>query len=280
MSVARRRLPVGIALLVAVGLVAALAAAASAQRFFGEGNMPPRYPPPSMPDRDFAFCKLMYRSVRYEALGMGWITDYPYAGINLMFRFSDLTSAQVSLDRRGEPNHWVVALDDRELFNCPFIMAADAGTIGLSGREATQLRNYLLKGGFLWVDDFWGTAAWQHWQSEISRVLPPADYPIRDLPPEHPVFRALMYVDEVPQITAIQFWWRSGGTTSERGRDSEEAHLRAITDEHGRILVLMSHNTDVADAWEREGEDPRYFEQFSPDGYALGINVLLYAMSH
>ena len=66
-----------------------------------------------MPDRDFAFCKLMYRSVRYEALGMGWITDYPYAGINLMFRFSDLTTAQVSLDRRGEPNHWVVALNDR-----------------------------------------------------------------------------------------------------------------------------------------------------------------------
>ena len=72
----------------------------------------------------------------------------------------------------------------------------------------------------------------------------------------------------------------NGGNTSERGRDSAEAHLRAITDKNGRILVLMSHNTDVADAWEREGEDPRFFERFSPDGYGLGINVLLYAMSH
>ena len=272
------RIGVGV-LLVLVGL-GCLALTAHAQRFFGEGNMPPRYPPGSMPDRDFSFCKLMYHSVRWEALGMGWITDYPYAGINLMFRFSDLTTARVSKDHRGEPNHWVVRLTDRELFNCPFLMAADVGTIGLNAVEANQLRKYLLKGGFLWVDDFWGTSAWQHWQSEISRVLPPSQYPIHDLPLDHPVFRTLSYVDKVPQITAIQFWWRSGGTTSERGFDSEEAHLRAITDENGRILVLMSHNTDVADAWEREGEDPRYFQQFSPDGYGLGINVLLYAMSH
>jgi phosphoribosylformylglycinamidine (FGAM) synthase-like amidotransferase family enzyme len=94
------------------------------------------------------------------------------------------------------------------------------------------------------------------------------------------VFRALAFIDKVPQITAIQFWGWRGGSTSERGIDSEVAHLRAITDEHGRILVLMSHNTDVADAWEREGEDPLFFKQFSPNGYALGINVLLYAMSH
>ena len=270
----------GVTLLLVVGCLSGLAATPAAQRFFSEGRMPPRFPPSSMPDRDFAFCKLMYRQVRYEALGMGWATDYPYAGINLMTRFSELTTAQVSTDSRDDPNHWVVELTDKELFNCPFIMAADAGTIGLSNEEATQLRAYLLKGGFLWVDDFWGTPAWQHWSAEIGRVLPPSEYPIHDLPLDHTVFRALNYVDEVPQITAIQYWWRSGGSTSERGSDSEVAHLRAITDKHGRILVLMSHNTDVADAWEREGEDPRYFKLFAPNGYALGINVLLYTMSH
>ncbi len=279
-TVARRRLTRGVTLLLVAGLLSGLAASSSAQRFFSEGRMPPRYPPSMMPDRDFAFCKLMYRSVRYEDLGMGWATDYPYAGINLMIRFSELTTAQVSTDDRGEPNHWVVELTDKELFNCPFIMAADVGTIGLSSDEATQLRDYLLKGGFLWVDDFWGTPAWQHFSDEIGRVLPPSEYPIHDLPLDHPIFRTLSFVEKVPQITAIQFWWRSGGTTSERGYDSAEAHLRAITDEDGRILVLMSHNTDVADAWEREGEDPNFFKQFSPDGYGLGINVLLYAMSH
>ena len=147
-----------------------MAATPAAQRFFSEGRMPPRFPPSSMPDRDFAFCKLMYRQVRYEALGMGWATDYPYAGINLMIRFSELTTAQVSRDSRDEPNHWVVELTDRELFNCPFIMAADVGTIGLSSDEATQLRAYLLKGGFLWVDDFWGPFAWEQWAGVIGKV--------------------------------------------------------------------------------------------------------------
>ena len=241
--------------------------------------MPARYPPSSMPDRDFAFCKLQYSQVRYEQGGMGWSTDYPYAGINLMHRFSDLTTAQISLDDRNEPNHWVVELTDKELFNCPFIMAADVGTIGLSRDEVTQLRTYLLKGGFLWADDFWGTVAWGHFSREIGKVLPPSEYPINDLPLDDPVFRAQLHVTEVPQVIAWQFWV-PGRSTSERGYDSEVAHLRAIRDEHGRILVLMSHNTDIADSWEREGEDPRFFEQFSPNGYALGINVLLYAMSH
>ena len=247
----------------------------------GEGNVPPRFPPPSFPDRDFAFCKIMYDQVRTEPLGMGWSTDYPYAGINLMLRLEDLTTTRISTDQRGEPNHWVVQMTDDALFNCPFTMAADVGTIGFSAAEAARMREYLLKGGFLWVDDFWGTRAWRHWESEIARVLPPSQYPIRDVPLDHPVFRAFTHVTKVPQITAIQFWYGSRGrTTSERGADSEVAHMRAISDEHGRFLVVMTHNTDVADAWEREGDDPRFFEQFSPDGYGLGINVLLHTMSH
>ena len=247
----------------------------------GEGNFPPRFPPSTLPDRDFAFCKLMYDSVRYEELGMGWATDYPYAGINLMTRYSELTTARVSLDSRREPNHWVVRVMDDELFNCPFTMAADVGTIGLSPEEVEQLRAYLLKGGFLWVDDFWGSRAWQHWTSEIGKVLPPGRYPVIDVPLEHPVFRAFTHVTSVPQITAIQFWRGVGGrTTSERGADSAVPHFRAIADESGRFLVVMTHNTDIADAWEREADDPRFFSRFSPDGYGLGINVLLHVMTH
>ena len=271
-----------VAVLVVAFLFTGLLAVGSAQWGWGvgEGNLPPRFPPESMPDRSFTFCKLMYDQVRYEALGMGWSTDYPFAGINLMYRLEDLTSTEISTDRHGEPNHWVVRLTDPALFNCPFVMAADVGTIGLSAEEAAALRDYLLKGGFLWVDDFWGSRAWDHWVGEISRVLPPSQYPIRDVPMDHPVFRALTHVEKVPQITSIQFWYRSGGrTTSERGRDSDVAYFRAITDTHGRFLVVMTHNTDVADAWERESDDPRFFEQFSPDGYGLGINVLLYSMS-
>ena len=249
----------------------------------GEGNthFPPRFPPSSFPDGDFAFCKIMYDSVRYEELGMGWSTDYPYAGMNLMVRYAELTTARVSVDHRREPNHWVVRLTDDALFKCPFTMAADVGTIGFTGEEVQRLRAYLRKGGFLWVDDFWGSLAWEHWISEIGKVLPPEQYPVFDVPLDHPVFRAFTHVLSVPQITSIEFWRSVGGqTTSERGDDSAEPHLRAIVDEHGRFLVVMTHNTDIAEAWEREADDPHFFSTFSPDGYGLGINILLHAMTH
>jgi hypothetical protein len=267
----------------AVPLAAMVAAAAYAQMPWGlrEGRYAPRFAPPAMPDGNFTFCRAMYERVRNEPMGMGWVTDYPYAEINLMTRLSELTRTTISRDQRGQPNHWVVRLTDPALFNCPFLMASDAGTIGLSLEEREGLRRYLLKGGFLWVDDFWGTAAWEHWSSEIARVLPPSEYPILEVPCDDPVLRTQLTVEHVPQITNIQFWRSVGGTsTSERGSDSQEAHFRVIRDKQGRIMVVMTHNTDVADSWEREGEDPAFFLQFSPAGYALGINVLLHAMTH
>jgi Domain of unknown function (DUF4159) len=245
------------------------------------GGTPPRFAGPGSFDRKFSFCKIMYRSTRSEPSGIGWSTDYPYAGINLMIRLSELTKTAVSLDQAGEPNHFVVRLTDDALFECPFTMASDVGTIGFSDEEVGRLRTYLLKGGFLWVDDFWGTAAWEQWSSEISKVLPPSDYPIVDLPLDHPIFRSLFEIANVPQITNIQFWRGvRGSTTSERGRDSTEPHLRAIQDRDGRIMVVITHNTDIGDSWEREGEDRDFFNTFSPNGYALGIDVLLFAMTH
>jgi hypothetical protein len=220
----------------------------------------------------------MYRSVRGEANGMGWSTDYPYAAINLLTRVKELTKTRVSFDERGEPNYWVVRLTDDALFKCPFTMATDVGTAEFSGEEAERLRAYLLKGGFLWVDDFWGTAAWEQWSAEMRKVLP--EYQIEDVPADHPVFRSMFVLSQVPQVTSINFWRRSGGVTSERGADSPQANFRMIADEDSRIMVLMTHNTDIGDSWEREGEDREFFLRFSPNGYALGINVVLYALSH
>jgi Domain of unknown function (DUF4159) len=84
----------------------------------------------------------------------------------------------------------------------------------------------------------------------------------------------------MPQIPAISFWRRSGGGTSERGADSAEVVVRGISDARGRLMVLMTHNTDISDAWEREGEEREYFYRFSPNGYAVAINLVLYAMTH
>lgn len=269
---------------VAMLLGSGLAAIVSAQIGWGgsrRSRTAPRFKPAEHRDNGFAFCRLMYTSVRREREGYGWSTDYPAADVNFMIRFSELTSTAVDLGDRGNPNHWVVEITSPELFTCPFVLASDVGTIGLSGEEVARLREYLLKGGFLWVDDFWGDAAWAQWSAEIGRVLPPGQYPILDLPLSHPLFTAMYNIWEVPQIANIRFWRRTGGSsTSERGRDSAEAHFRVITDTDGRILVAMTHNTDIQDSWEREGEDTRYFEQFAPEGYSLGVNVLLHAMSH
>jgi hypothetical protein len=248
---------------------------------YREGSFIPRYPPAHMPDADFTVCRLEYMRVVIEEMGVGWQTDYPFSERNLMTRLSELTKTPISRDERNEPSTWVVHATDPQLFNCPYLVASDVGTIGLEPAEVTGLREYLLKGGFLWVDDFWGTAAWERWSNEIGRVLPRSEFPIRDVPLSDPLFRSVYLVTAIPQITNIQFWRASSGqVTSERGEDSIEPHLRAIRDNHNRIMVLMTHNTDIGDSWEREGEDPGFFYQFSPNGYALGINVLLHAMTH
>jgi Domain of unknown function (DUF4159) len=277
-----RRGPSTRAVLIAACVFATVAVCGAQWRGrYREGSFIARYPPVYMPDADFTVCRLEYTRVVIEDMGVGWQTDYPFSERNLMTRLSELTKTPISRDERHEPNTWVVRATDPQLFNCPYLVASDVGTIGLGPAEVTSLRAYLLKGGFLWVDDFWGTVAWERWSDEIGRVLPRSEFPIRDVPLSDPLFRSVYIVTAIPQITNIQFWRASSGqVTSERGQDSIEPHLRAIRDNHNRIMVLMTHNTDIGDSWEREGEDPGFFYQFSPNGYALGVNVLLHAMTH
>jgi len=268
---------------VAVALVVLIASAAAAQfgRGFGFRNrFPPRFPTAETFGRGFNFCRGIYTSTRGEAGGQGWSTDYPDADLNFSIRLSELTRTRVKFTRDGRPDIVTVRLTDDALFQCPYLHMEDVGTATFSEREVESLRAYLLKGGFLWVDDFWGTYAWEDWVQEIGRVLPASDYPIRDLTPEHPIYRTQFQIASFPQIPSIQSWRGNPYTTSERGEDSAQPHFRAISDPRGNIMVLMTHNTDISDAWEREGEDPRYFYQFSPKGYAVGINAMLYAMSH
>jgi hypothetical protein len=110
-------------------------------------------------------------------------------------------------------------------------------------------------------------------------VLPPREFPIFDIPPTHPVMHTLYDVKAVPQVPNIGFWRGSGGETSERAWDSEEVHFRGIQDSRGRLMVVITHNTDIADTWEREGDNQDYFDAFSPKGYAVGVNVFLYGMT-
>src|SRR5258708_26921424 len=117
----------------------------------------------------FNYGRVMYTSNRREAGGQGWSTDYPDAERNFSKRLAELTKMRVSKDPSGEAEHIVVHLTDPELFQCTYISMEDAGTAQLTDAEVVALRAYLLKGGFLWLDDYWGEAAWGQWMHELGR---------------------------------------------------------------------------------------------------------------
>ena len=272
------RRPAGIAIVLA--LIAVTGAVSVAQRFgvregAGAGI---RVPPVDFNDGGFTICKWMFRSERSEPGGIGWSTDYPFGEINLLTRLSEMTKVRVSRDDARNVNYWVVRLTDDQLFECPIVLGSDVGTAALSNAEVQRLRQYLLKGGFLWVDDFWGTLAWEHWASQMARVLP--EFPIVDVAPADPIRQALFTIKDIKQVPSIFSWGGPGSDPRERGTDSPHADFRAIADSHGRIMVAMTHNTDIGDSMEREGDDPQYFAAFSPEGYALATNIVVYALTH
>jgi hypothetical protein len=267
-------------LVILLPIVLAIAASGAAQfRQRGRFGGGLRTPSADSFDGGFNFCRILFSGNRFGD-GGGWGVDYPRADVNLTIRLSELTRTFVSMDAAGEPNHLVVRLTDDALFHCPFVMMTEVGAAYLDDAEAARLREYLAKGGFLWADDFWGNYAWESWEAQIRKVLPSHEFAIVDLPLGHPLFRTQFDIERVPQIPSINFWMGSGGGTSERGADSAVPHARAILDRGGRIMVLMTHNTDVGDSWEREADDPDYFYHFAVNGYALGIYVVLYAMTH
>jgi hypothetical protein len=227
-------------------------------------------------DGGFRFCRFQFRSV---AEGDGWYVDYPRADENLSLRLSQLTNLPLTIVGEGDPVHQVVQLTDAELFQCPFVMMTEPGGADLNEIEAGLLRTYLMKGGFLWADDFWGSRAWERWSSQMAKVLPPDEYPIVDVPLDHPMFHTMFDVKEIPQIPNVGLWVTEH-RTSERGDDSAEAHARAIVDKKGRVMVFMTFNTDFGDAFEREAESPDYFQRFSVPAYEIAADVLLYALTH
>jgi hypothetical protein len=248
------------------------------RRGFGRGFGNVRRATAADYDGAFHFCRAVFTS-DFRGDGGNWSVDWPRADINLSTRLGELT--RTSISRTGdEPNPLLVQLTDEALFQCPFVMMTEVGSASFNEREAASLRAYLLKGGFVWADDFWGSLAWEWWEAQLRKALPAGEFPIVDLPADHPLFHAQFAIDKTPQIASIGFWAGSGGGTSERGADSAVPHSRAVLDAHGRIMILMTHNTDIGDSFEREGDDPRYFMTMSVPGYAYGVNALVYTMTH
>jgi hypothetical protein len=228
----------------------------------------------------FTFVRLQY-SVSNRGWGgrrgrPRWATDYPAADLNFSFRLQQMTSLKVDPDCR------VLQISDPALFRFPFVYIVEPGGLTFEEEEVPILRRYLLNGGFLMFDDFWGETEWANLEQELKRVFP--DREIIDLPRTHPIFHCVFDLpnDLNLQCPAVEWGMRSQftGVTWER-EDAKEAHFRAILDDKNRICVIICHNTDNGDGWEREGENEYYFREFSEKkSYPLSINIIFYAMTH
>ncbi|MGD9856071.1 MAG: DUF4159 domain-containing protein [Planctomycetaceae bacterium] len=223
---------------------------------------------PEFPQDNFTFVRLRYDSYRR---GWGWHTDYPDSDLNFSFRLQQLTSLKVN------PDPIYIDLSDPKLFDYPMIYIIEpGGGLGLTDEDVKTLKRYIANGGFVFVDDFWGEAEWYGFFQDISRVFDGREP--QELPLEHPVFHIVYDLEKKPQIPSIQ--WLYSGRTYERF-DAQTPHYRAYVDDDGGLQMIICHNTDLGDGWEREGEDERYFREFSEKwAYPLGINILFYAMTH
>ena len=159
----------------AVAAAALLLTASVAWAQFGRGgnaSISAHMARPDSFDGRFHYCRAVYR-MNPGGDGGSWLTDYPLADIDLSVRLAELTKMRVGFDPGGQPQHLIVQLTADELFKCPVIIMQEVGRLFLNDEDATRLRTYLLKGGFLWVDDFWGSYAWDSWATQIRKVFPP-----------------------------------------------------------------------------------------------------------
>jgi len=226
-----------------------------------------------------------YRKGR-ERSGLGhtpnrWAIDFPACDLDISYRLQQMTSIKVDPDAR------VLKITDTNLFQYPFIYIVEPGRGFLTDEEVPVIRKYLLNGGFIMFDDFWGDAEWETFSEEMKRLFPEDKFPkqtIADLPLEHPVFHTVFDLKEQPQVPGIEWlkYYQSRGTTYEFKEDgAETVHYRGISDDKGRLMVLICHNTDLGDGWEREGDNQDYFRIFSePKAFPMGINAIVYAMTH
>ena len=240
--------------------------AAQDQPIFRREDVRPTLKNPSVGGREFFFTRAVYSGGRGWR-GGSWATDYPKADRQLLTIIDRL----VDLDAYEREN--AVRLDDPNIRRFPFLYALEVGYMYMSEPEVKGLRDYLLAGGFLMIDDFWGSAEWANFEAEIKRVLP--GYPIIEIPVNHPVFTTFYHIDEILQVPNIGR--AQGGPTWQR--DGITPHVRGIFDEQGRLMVMINWNTDIGDAWEW-AESPYYPLRYSTYAIEITVNAIVYAMSH
>jgi hypothetical protein len=224
------------------------------------------------PTAEFHFARLAYpdRAAGFGSFGRGWgswAVDYPDAEYHFLQGVTRLTRVETSAQAR------VVSLTDDSLFDYPWLYAVEVGYWYLDERDAARLREYLLRGGFLVVDDFHGSAEWASFLDSMTRVFP--DRPVVEIPEGDEVLHVQYDLDERVQIPGISPLMR--GRTWER--DGVTPHWRGVYDDQGRLMVAINFNMDMGDAWEH-ADTPEYPENMTALAYRFAVNYVLYAMSH
>ncbi len=216
---------------------------------------------------EFTFIRIQYDSVGGDLEDFGgwdtWSIDYPDADFNFLRGVTRLTNVHIN----AEPA--VLRLDDDRIFEYPFLYMLELGRNGgpaFSEKAIHNLREYLLRGGFVLVDDFWGEYQWDVFERAFSRIFP--DRPMVKLEKDHQIFHIFYDIDGAQRIPGRGFW----------NPDAPPVN-RAILDDEGRVMVLINWNSDMGDGWEHT-YDPGYPTQYANLAYQLGINYLIYAMTH
>jgi Domain of unknown function (DUF4159) len=234
-----------------------------------------------LPNDSFTFARVIYPSYndgygrhRYSK----WMTDYPDSDMNLSFRLQQMTSLQVN------PNCAIVDIEPEQLRHYPFLYMTEMGDNDVTDDQAKVLRNYMLNGGFVMVDDFWGTDEWDTFYVFFKKMWPDREFVELEL--DHDIFHSVFDLKKKPQIPGIGYAMRGKYDGSMRTYEwnkegSETVHYRGVYDDKKRLCMIICWNTDTGDGWEEEGTDPWYFKTFSePYAYPIGINIIYYAMTH
>jgi hypothetical protein len=213
-----------------------------------------------------------------------WETDYPEAERNLLYRIEELSTIKVN----PQPVH--LRLTDEALTNYPFVYMCDVGWQYLSNDEVAALRTYLDRGGFLWADDFWGDGEWENFAQQMARAYPKLKWEM--IPADHAILKMVFPLEACPQVPAKVFWdtyrtsydspFGDGGHRLPTGgiEGVDRVKFQGLFDADRRLLAVATHNSDIGDGWEREGEDVEFFEKFSTQSYAISLNIIVYALTH